>query len=94
MYGPHINEELIAKAILVFSPIKGKRNQVFIVTKFGFFSESIDVNARGVYGSPAYIRRAVEASLKRLDVQTIDLYYQHRTTPRCLWKIQSRRLLI
>ena len=75
MYGPYTNEELIAKAI------KGKRDQVFIATKFGFVRDSSDVNARGVNGSPEYIRRAVEGSLKRLGVETIDLYYQHRIDP-------------
>ena len=75
MYGPYTNEELIAKAI------KGKRDQVFIATKFGFVRNSSDPNARGVDGSPDYIRHAVEGSLKRLGVDTIDLYYQHRIDP-------------
>ncbi|WP_201747348.1 aldo/keto reductase [Glaciimonas sp. PCH181] len=75
MYGPYLNEELIAKAI------KGKRDQIFIATKFGFVRDSTDVNARGVDGSPVYIRRAVEGSLKRLGIETIDLYYQHRIDP-------------
>lgn len=75
MYGPYTNEELIAKAI------KGKRDQVFIATKFGFVRDSTDVNARGINGSPEYIRQAVEGSLKRLQVETIDLYYQHRIDP-------------
>jgi aryl-alcohol dehydrogenase-like predicted oxidoreductase len=75
MYGPYINEELIAKAI------KGKRDQVFIATKFGIVRDSSNPNARGVDGSPAYIRHAIEGSLKRLGVETIDLYYQHRIDP-------------
>ncbi|MGV8892709.1 MAG: aldo/keto reductase [Burkholderiaceae bacterium] len=75
MYGPHINEELIAKAI------KGKREQVFIATKFGIVRDSSNPNARGVDGSPEYIRHSVEGSLKRLGVETIDLYYQHRIDP-------------
>lgn len=75
MYGPYINEELIAKAI------KGKRDQVFIATKFGIVRDSSNPNARGVDGSPAYIRHAVDGSLKRLGVETIDLYYQHRIDP-------------
>jgi len=76
MYGPYINEELIAKAI------KGKRDQVFIATKFGIVRDSNNPNARGVDGSPAYIRQSVEGSLKRLGVETIDLYYQHRIDPK------------
>src|SRR6266481_6321179 len=59
MYGPYINEELIAKAI------KGKRDQVFIATKFGIVRDSSNPHARGVDGSPAYIRHSVEGSLKR-----------------------------
>ena len=75
MYGPYTNEELIAKAI------KGKRDQVFIATKFGIVRDSRNPNARGVDGSPGYIRHSVEGSLKRLGVETIDLYYQHRIDP-------------
>ncbi|MFZ6656575.1 aldo/keto reductase [Undibacterium sp. TJN19] len=75
MYGPYTNEELIAKAI------KGKREQVFIATKFGIVRNSSDPLARGVDGSAAYIRQSVEGSLKRLGVETIDLYYQHRIDP-------------
>jgi aryl-alcohol dehydrogenase-like predicted oxidoreductase len=72
MYGPHINEELIAKAI------KGKRDQVFIATKFGIMRDPANPAARGVNGKPDYVRSSVEGSLKRLGVETIDLYYQHR----------------
>jgi aryl-alcohol dehydrogenase-like predicted oxidoreductase len=72
MYGPHINEELIAKAI------KGKRDQVFIATKFGIVRDPANPAARGVNGKPEYIQTSVEGSLKRLGVETIDLYYQHR----------------
>ncbi len=75
MYGPYTNEELIAKAI------KGKRDQVFIATKFGIVRDHSNPNARGVDGSPGYIRQSVEGSLKRLGVETIDLYYQHRIDP-------------
>ena len=75
MYGPYINEELVGKAI------KGKRDQVFIATKFGIVRDQANPNARGVNGSPDYIRQSVEASLKRLGVETIDLYYQHRIDP-------------
>lgn len=72
MYGPYINEELIAKAI------KGKREQVFIATKFGIVRDPANPAARGVNGKPDYIRSSVEGSLKRLGVDSIDLYYQHR----------------
>lgn len=72
MYGPYTNEELIAKAI------KGKRDQVFIATKFGIVRDLNNPAARGVNGKPDYIRSSVEGSLKRLGVDTIDLYYQHR----------------
>lgn len=75
MYGPFTNEELIAKAI------KGKRDQVFIATKFGIVRDDSNPHARGVDGSPDYVRRSVEGSLKRLGVETIDLYYQHRIDP-------------
>lgn len=75
MYGPYLNEELVGKAI------KGKREQVFLATKFGLVRDRTDTTARGVNGSPAYVRQAVEASLKRLGVETIDLYYQHRIDP-------------
>ncbi|HFK7187389.1 TPA: aldo/keto reductase [Serratia odorifera] len=75
MYGPHTNEQLIGKAI------KGKREQVFLATKFGIVRDPSDPHARGVSSQPAYIRRSVEGSLQRLGVETIDLYYQHRVDP-------------
>ena len=75
MYGPHTNEQLVGKAI------KGKREQVFLATKFGIVRDPTDPQARGVCSRPDYIRRAVEGSLQRLGVETIDLYYQHRVDP-------------
>ncbi|MFI4939342.1 MAG: aldo/keto reductase [Burkholderiales bacterium] len=72
MYGPHINEELVAKAI------KGKRDQFFIATKFGIVRDPANPAARGINGKPDYVRASVEGSLKRLGIETIDLYYQHR----------------
>ncbi|NMM25888.1 MAG: aldo/keto reductase [Glaciimonas sp.] len=72
MYGPYTNEELVGKAI------KGKRDQVFIATKFGIVRDKANPNARGINGTPEYIRQSVEGSLKRLGIETIDLYYQHR----------------
>ncbi|GKW02938.1 oxidoreductase [Pectobacterium carotovorum subsp. carotovorum] len=75
MYGPHTNELLLGKAI------KGKREQVFLATKFGIVRDPANPNARGVCGKPDYIRRAVEGSLTRLGTDVIDLYYQHRIDP-------------
>ncbi len=75
MYGPHTNEELVGRAI------KGKREQVFLATKFGIQRDPNNPNVRGVNGRPDYVRKAVEGSLTRLQVDTIDLYYQHRVDP-------------
>ncbi|PJZ78062.1 aldo/keto reductase [Leptospira neocaledonica] len=75
MYGPHINEELLGKAI------KGKRDQLVIATKFGIMRDPNDPYKRGYNGKPEYVKAACEGSLKRLGVDTIDLYYQHRVDP-------------
>ena len=75
MYGPYTNEELLGKAI------QGKRDQVFIATKFGIVRDANNPQARGINGSPDYIRHSVEGSLKRLGTDHIDLYYQHRVDP-------------
>jgi aryl-alcohol dehydrogenase-like predicted oxidoreductase len=72
MYGPHTNEQLIGKAI------KGKRDQFVIATKFGMVRDPNDPLKRGINGRPEYVRASAEGSLKRLDIETIDLYYQHR----------------
>src|SRR5206468_11038288 len=72
MYGPHTNEQLVGKAI------KGKRDQFVIATKFGVVRDPNDPLKRGINGRPEYVRASVEGSLKRLDIETIDLYYQHR----------------
>ncbi len=72
MYGPNINEELIGKAI------KGKRDEFVIATKFGIVRDPNNLTMRGINGKPEYIRQAVEGSLKRLEIDVIDLYYQHR----------------
>lgn len=74
MYGVGKNEELVAKAL------KGKRNKVFLATKFGNLRGSKG-EFLGVNGKPEYVRSACEASLKRLNVDVIDLYYQHRVDP-------------
>jgi aryl-alcohol dehydrogenase-like predicted oxidoreductase len=69
-YGPYINEELISKVL------KTKRDQVIIATKFG--QQFLPDGSRKINGTPEYVRQACDASLKRLGVETIDLYYQHR----------------
>ncbi|AUO23160.1 aldo/keto reductase [Pseudomonas sp. D6002] len=75
MYGPHTNEELIGKAIA------GKRDQVFLASKFGIVRDPANPALRGVNGRPEYIRDAIDGTLKRLGVETLDLYYQHRIDP-------------
>ncbi|MBZ5600596.1 MAG: aldo/keto reductase [Acidobacteriia bacterium] len=75
VYGPHKNEELVGKAI------KGKRDQVVLATKFGIVRDPNDPMVRTVSGKPDYVRSACEASLRRLGVDHIDLYYQHRVDP-------------
>lgn len=75
MYGPFKNEELVGKAI------RGRRPQVVLATKFGIVRSADDPTVRGVCGRPDYVHRACEASLKRLGVDVIDLYYQHRVDP-------------
>ena len=75
MYGPYKNEELVGKAI------QGKRNQVIVATKFGILRDPANPLARGVSGRPEYVRQSCEGSLRRLGVETIDLYYQHRIDP-------------
>jgi len=74
-YGPHTNEELIGRTL------KGRRNELFIASKFGIVRDPAEPLKRGFDGSPAYVRRSCEASLKRLGIDTIDLYYQHRVDP-------------
>lgn len=72
MYGPFTNEELVCRAI------KDKRDEFIIATKFGIQLDAGDPYKRSVNGKPEYVRSACEASLKRLGIETIDLYYQHR----------------
>ena len=74
IYGPHINEELVGKAI------HGRRHAVVLATKFGIVRGN-DPRTRGVNGRPEYVKQACEGSLRRLGVDTIDLYYQHRVDP-------------
>jgi aryl-alcohol dehydrogenase-like predicted oxidoreductase len=72
MYGPFKNEELVGRAI------RGRREGVVLATKFGIVRDPNDPSIRGISGKPEYVRSACEASLRRLGVDTIDLYYQHR----------------
>ncbi len=74
MYGPYKNEELVGKAL------KGIRDKVTLATKFGIVRTS-DPNVRSVNGRPEYVKSSCEGSLKRLGVDYIDLYYQHRVDP-------------
>jgi aryl-alcohol dehydrogenase-like predicted oxidoreductase len=74
MYGPFINEELVGKAL------KPHRDKVVIATKFGNVRGK-NGERLGISGKPDYVRQACEASLKRLGVEAIDLYYQHRVDP-------------
>ncbi|QLG93333.1 aldo/keto reductase [Pseudomonas yamanorum] len=75
MYGPHTNEALIGKAIA------GKRDQVFLASKFGIVRDPANPALRGVNGRPEYIRQSIDGTLKRLGIDTLDLYYQHRIDP-------------
>src|SRR5262249_7415681 len=74
MYGPFKNEVLVGRAI------EGKRDKVALATKFGIVRGGNPLE-RSINGTPAYVKSACEASLKRLRVETIDLYYQHRVDP-------------
>jgi aryl-alcohol dehydrogenase-like predicted oxidoreductase len=76
MYGPFTNEELVGRAI------RGRRDEVVVATKFGVVRSPTDPTVRGINGRPEYVRQACEGSLKRLGVDHIDLYYQHRVDPR------------
>jgi aryl-alcohol dehydrogenase-like predicted oxidoreductase len=75
IYGPHTNEKLLGRAI------KDHRKQVVIATKFGIVGDEENPQFRGVCGKPDYVRQACEGSLRRLGVEVIDLYYQHRVDP-------------
>ena len=74
MYGPFTNEKLVGKAI------QGRRDEVQLATKFGNVRGE-DGSFQGVRGDPAYVRECCDASLQRLGVDHIDLYYQHRVDP-------------
>ncbi|MBZ5681322.1 MAG: aldo/keto reductase [Acidobacteriia bacterium] len=75
IYGPYKNEELVGRAI------KGRRDKIVLATKFGIVRDPNDPMVRGINGKPDYVRKSCDASLRRLGVETIDLYYQHRVDP-------------
>ena len=75
VYGPHTNEQLVGRAIA------DRRDQVVLATKFGIVRDPADPMSRGFDGSPDYVRRSIDASLRRLGVEHVDLYYQHRVDP-------------
>ncbi len=75
MYGPFRNEELVGRAIA------GRRDEVVLATKFGIVRDPAAPSSRGIRGDAAYVQSACEASLRRLGVDHIDLYYQHRPDP-------------
>ncbi len=74
-YGPFTNEALVGQAI------SGRRDKVVIATKFGIVRDPDNPLTRGFNGKPDYVRKACEGSLKRLGIETIDLYYLHRVDP-------------
>ena len=75
VYGPYTNEQLVGRAL------QGHREQVIIATKFGILRDPEKPEFRGINGKPDYVKQACEGSLRRLDVECIDLYYQHRVDP-------------
>ncbi|HEX4701086.1 MAG TPA: aldo/keto reductase [Pseudonocardiaceae bacterium] len=75
LYGSGANEELVGRAIA------DRRDRVVLATKFGILRSATDPTYRGISGDPAYVRPACDASLSRLGVDHIDLYYQHRVDP-------------
>jgi len=74
-YGPHTNEELVGRVL------KTHRNQIVLATKFGILRDPGNAGFRGISGKPDYVKQACEGSLRRLGVDCIDLYYQHRVDP-------------
>jgi aryl-alcohol dehydrogenase-like predicted oxidoreductase len=76
VYGPYINEELVGRAL------RGRRDEAVLATKFGFVRDPADPTKREIDGRPERVREACDASLRRLGVDTIDLYYLHRADSR------------
>lgn len=74
-YGPHTNEVLVGRAI------RGRRDEVVLATKFGYLRTPEEPTKKGFSGRAAYVKQACEGSLRRLGVETIDLYFQHRVDP-------------
>src|SRR5947199_4762169 len=75
VYGPHTNEQLLGRAL------RGHREEAIIATKFGILRDPARPDYRGIRGKPDYVRKACDGSLRRLGVDVIDLYYQHRVDP-------------
>jgi aryl-alcohol dehydrogenase-like predicted oxidoreductase len=75
VYGPHTNEQLVGSAI------RSRRDEVLLATKFGIVRDPDDPRRRGINGRPDYVRASCDASLQRLGLDHIDLYYQHRVDP-------------
>ena len=75
VYGPHTNEQLLGQTL------HGHRDQVIIATKFGILRDPSKPEFRGICGKPDYVKQACEGSLRRLQIDCIDLYYQHRVDP-------------
>jgi aryl-alcohol dehydrogenase-like predicted oxidoreductase len=76
VYGPHTNEQLVGRAIA------DRRGEVVLATKFGIVRDPENPMARGINGRPEYVKQCCDASLRRLGIDHIDLYYQHRVDPR------------
>src|SRR5713226_2649719 len=76
MYGPYKNEELLGKVF------RGRRAEAIIATKFGIQRDPTSETGRSINGRPEYVHEACEGSLKRLGIDCIDLYYQHRVDPK------------
>jgi aryl-alcohol dehydrogenase-like predicted oxidoreductase len=74
-YGPYTNEELVGRAL------RGRRDAVFLATKFGFVRDAANPDERALDGRPVHVHEACEASLRRLNTTYIDLYYLHRVDP-------------
>src|SRR6476659_8824799 len=75
VYGPHENEKLVGRALA------GKRDRVVLATKFGILRDPNDPSKRGFCGKPDYVKRSCDASLQRLGIDALDLYYFHRLDP-------------
>jgi aryl-alcohol dehydrogenase-like predicted oxidoreductase len=78
MYGPYTNEELVGRFL---KAVPGRRDRVVLATKFGIVRDPANPQIRGVNGRPDYVRASCDGSLRRLGVETIDLYYLHRLDP-------------